>query len=116
MDIAVERQGNIAVAILPAVEKIAPVAADEQMRSALENIITEGGIKGLIVDLSAVEYCGTRMLSVVVTLHIKAKRLAKQVRFCGASEFVSDGLAKTNLDKILQIYETREQAMFNFAH
>jgi len=114
MGLTVEKLGNITVATLPPVKKLTPAPPVEEIRRRLESILRSDDTKALIIDLSQVEYGGTRFLSMLVMVHIRAKKLKKRVKFCNLSEFVADGLSKTHLNEILDTYDTLEEAMIHF--
>ena len=114
MDVHFEKSGKITVATLPPVKKLTSMTPLEKIRENVEAVLIKDETKALVIDLTEVKFGGTRLLSILVMMHIKAKRINKRIKFCNASEFVADGLSKTHLDKILDVYETLEDALINF--
>ena len=114
MGLTVEKSGNITIATLPPVRKLTSAPPVEEIRLKLEALLASDDTKALIIDLADVEYGGTRILSMLVMVHIRAKKLKKRIKFCNLSEFIADGLSKTHLNEILDTYDTLEEAMIHF--
>ena len=114
MMLQVEQSGKITIVALPPITRITASPPIEEIREGLEKILASDTTKALIIDLKNVEYGGTRLLSTLVMIHIRAKKLGKRLKICNASEFVADGLSQTHLDQILEVYDTLEEALVRF--
>jgi anti-anti-sigma factor len=72
--------------------------ADKQLQSLIGN-----GVKNLVLDLSAVPYCDSAGLGVIVHTYGLAEQSGGKVRICGASGRVAGVFKMTRTDTFLSI-------------
>jgi anti-anti-sigma factor len=65
----------------------------------------------LIIDLSDVTYMNSTMIGVLVSAHTSYTRRKWQLRICGVNRNVAVILAITKLGQVLNISETRDEAI-----
>jgi anti-sigma B factor antagonist len=74
----------------------------------------QAGRRRLVVDLSAVTFCDSGGLSVLVELHKRAAALGGELRLAGAQPPVTTVLLATNLDRLLRLHPTVDEAVDSF--
>jgi anti-anti-sigma factor len=74
-------------------------------------LICRSGIEVLFIDLSEVNECDSTGLSAMLLAHREMKAAGGAAIFVGLSERVKSLIELTQLDRVLYIYETREEAM-----
>jgi len=73
-----------------------------------------GNQSNLIVNLSGVDFVDSSGLGLLVRLATSARNTPSGIRFCNAMPAVQKVIAMTLLDRVLQLYETEEQALTSF--
>lgn len=84
--------------------------------AALENEARKciGNQSNLIINLSGVEFVDSSGLGLLVRLATSARNTPAGIRFCSPMPAVQKVIAMTLLDRVLQLYETEEQALTSF--
>ena len=72
---------------------------------------SRSGIEVLFVDLSEVEFCDSAGLSAMLFAHREMRAASGATIFVGLSERLMSFVALSQLDNVLFIYETREEAL-----
>jgi len=71
----------------------------------------QAGRRRLVVDLSAVTFCDSGGLSLLVDLHKRAAALGGELRLAGVQPPVTTVLLATNLDRFLRLHPTVAEAV-----
>ncbi len=81
----------------------------------LAEIVDRGAVSNLLIDFRFVKLITSSMIDEL--LQLRKKCTVSQVRliFCNLSNDLTDVMKKLKLDKIFEIYESREQAVMAFA-
>ena len=74
-------------------------------------LICRSGIEVLFVDLSEVEFCDSSGLSALLLTHREMKVSGGAAIFICMSPKVKSLIELTQLDRVLYLYDTREEAM-----
>ncbi|MDB5036398.1 MAG: hypothetical protein JWQ98_3639 [Chlorobi bacterium] len=74
-------------------------------------IHTCSGIEVLFIDLSEVIFCDSAGLSAMLLAHREMKAAGGAAIFIGMSEKLVSFIKISQLDRVLYIYETREEAL-----
>jgi anti-anti-sigma factor len=74
-------------------------------------VICRSGIEVLFIDLSEVTFCDSAGLSAMLLAHREMKVSGGAAIFFGLSEKVKSLIELSQLDRVLYIYETREEAL-----
>jgi len=110
-DLIIERHDDIILTYMDeSVAMFNPNEAEHAVTQLTKCMETEG-VNILIVDMSKIEKCGTLLLTVLVRLHIRAKKRDKILRLCEISHFVHDSIKITGLEKLFRIFDYREDAI-----
>jgi len=110
-EIRTERHDDVMVLYLT--ESVAifnPDEAEAAVKEATRALELEG-IKALVVDLSAIEKCGTQLMTVLVRIHIRAKKRGKDLRLCEISQFVQDSIRICGLAPLFETYAYQDEAI-----
>ena len=76
-------------------------------------IVDEPETRALVVDLGRLDFAGTSLISLLVQMHIKARRRNKPHFICSVGKFVCDVLKATRLNRVLDLCEDRNEALDN---
>ena len=110
-ELVVHRTAHFSLAQFPtSVAFYNPPAANKIMERLTQEL-GAGDVKALIVDLKKIENCGSQLLTLLVHLHIRAKKLDKSLRVCAVKPFVLNAIQTMGLNTIFPVYSTREEAM-----
>jgi anti-anti-sigma factor len=74
-------------------------------------VICRSGIEVLFIDLSEVNFCDSTGLSAMLLAHREMKVSGGAAIFIGLSEQVKALVELSRLDRVLYLYDTREEAM-----
>jgi len=114
MEIEIEREDDLAVVTLPeSLQHIMPETAQEAEKKLIE-LVENPDINRMLIDLNKMEYGGTPVLALLVHIYLKAKRRQKHLRLCDVHPYMQEVLEKTRLDKILEVFESKEAALQDF--
>lgn len=72
---------------------------------------TRSGIEILFIDLSEVVYCDSSGLSALLLAHREMKAAGGAAIFVGLSDKLQSFVNLSQLDRVLYIYESREEAL-----
>jgi anti-anti-sigma factor len=110
-EVTVQRFSQFSLAQLPAtVAFYNPPAVNKAMDRLMQEIGAES-VKVLILDLGKIENCGSQLLTLLVHLHIRAKKVNKVCRVCAAKQFVANVIKSMGLNTIFPLYATKEEAL-----
>ncbi|MCS6849870.1 MAG: STAS domain-containing protein [Gemmataceae bacterium] len=111
----VERHGDVAI-ITPSaeVEKMSEMLIQQAAQMVLAPLRSDPPA-GLIIDLSQVSYFGSVFISFLLRCHMLVKKHGSEVVLAGASERIRELLHLTALDTLWALYDSREEALEQFA-
>lgn len=72
---------------------------------------TRSGVEVFFIDLSEVQYCDSSGLSALLLAHREMKSAGGAAIFVGLGDRLKSLIEVSQLDRVLYIYETREDAM-----
>ncbi len=70
----------------------------------------------MVLDFSGVDFLSSGFLRGLYDLNKKLRDCNKQLRFCGVRQELVDTFHAVRLDKIVDIYDTREEAIASFTN
>jgi anti-sigma B factor antagonist len=73
------------------------------------------GVNKLIIDLSKVTYLNSTAIGVLVSAHTSYSRNKGHVKLCGINKNINNIFVITKLTLVLDVAETREEAIKAFA-
>ena len=84
-----------------------------ELRKAFDNIIKRDE-KKVILDFSQVSYIDSSGLATLIEMFQRLKKIAGNLRFSNIDQKVKSVFEITRLNKIFDIFETREMALKDF--
>ncbi|MBL7071035.1 MAG: STAS domain-containing protein [Candidatus Omnitrophica bacterium] len=109
----VEKIGQLAIFTL-LLENIT-MLQNEELKRAFSALI-DGGIKNIILDLTGITFVSSIVLASLVYMLKRAQEIGGNLVLCSVTHSVKAVLAATNLDKIFDIFNSRREAIEQFAH
>ncbi|MNJ85178.1 putative anti-sigma factor antagonist [compost metagenome] len=107
MNFIIAQDTNFAV-IQSSVEKLDASNASELKNELL--VLSKKGVNSMILDLSKSRYCDSSGLSAILTANRLCKDTNGQFILCGLQENVAKMIRIAQLDKVLTISETLDEA------
>lgn len=107
MNFIIAQDTNFAV-IQSSVEKLDASNASELKEELL--VLNKKGVNSMILDLSKSRYCDSSGLSAILTANRLCKDTNGQFVLCGLQENVAKMIRIAQLDKVLNISETLDEA------
>lgn len=107
MNFIIAQDINVTV-IQSSVEKLDASNASELKSELL--LLNKGGVNSIILDLSKTRYCDSSGLSAILTANRLCKDTNGQFILCGLQENVAKMIRIAQLDKVLNIAETLDEA------
>lgn len=107
MNFIIAQDTNFAV-IQSSVEKLDASNASELKNELL--VLNKKGVNSIILDLSKSRYCDSSGLSAILTANRLCKDTNGQFILCGLQENVAKMIRIAQLDKVLNISETLDEA------
>jgi anti-sigma B factor antagonist len=77
-------------------------------------LVEDEGPRRLLLDLSNVRFLSSNALGILVSLKKKVDAAGGRLRLCGLEPDLLELLRITNLDRIFEMYESREEALKDF--
>jgi len=96
------------IILKPLVKRIDASNAQELKTVILERTVT-GNVR-ILIDLSFVDFIDSSGLGAVVSV-LKASGRSSSISICGLSETVNTVFRLSRMDKIFQIFDSKEQAL-----
>lgn len=110
MDITSSEENGICIAALNG--KFNTTSAAD-VESALMDLLNQGKHR-LLLDFSGVDYIASSGLRVLLKLAQRMKNEGSKLRLCSATHSVNEVFRISGFDKILEIHESRHQALEGF--
>ena len=110
MDITASEENGICIAALSG--KFNTATATD-VESALMDLLNQGKLR-LLLDFSGVDYIASSGLRVLLKLAQRMKNEGGNLQLCAVNDSVNDVFRISGFDKILEIHESRNQALENF--
>ncbi|MNU94770.1 putative anti-sigma factor antagonist [compost metagenome] len=107
MNFIIAQDTNFAI-IQSSVEKLDASNASELKDELL--VLSKKGVNSMILDLSKSRYCDSSGLSAILTANRLCKDTNGQFILCGLQENVAKMIRIAQLDKVLNISETLDEA------
>lgn len=86
----------------------------DELRRYVADFLQQG-VKKLVIDLSKVTYLNSTAIGVLVSAHTSFARNKGQVKLCGVNRNIDNIFVITKLMLVLDVVETREDAIKAFA-
>jgi anti-sigma B factor antagonist len=86
----------------------------DELRRYVADFLQQG-VKKLVIDLSKVTYLNSTAIGVLVSAHTSYARNKGQVKLCGINRNIDNIFVITKLTLVLDVAETREDAIKAFA-
>lgn len=112
MEIAVEKMGNVAVAVVP-VEELAGENTGEFKRDMAP--VLEANTH-LVLDLSALRFIDSSGLGAMLSCLRQLSAKSGDLKLFGMSQQVRSLFELVRMHKIIDIYNTKEEAVLAFQH
>ena len=103
-----EKQGDVAIMTLILDDILHD--ENEKLMKSFDTLLNEGN-KKIILDLSTTNYVSSLILASLVYMLKRAKDGGGNLVFCSVKNRVKEIMSVTNLDKVFDITETREEAL-----
>lgn len=85
----------------------------DELRNAVADFVEQGN-KKLIVDLGKVTYLNSTAIGVLVSAHTTYSRNKGHVKLCGINNNINNIFVITKLTMVLDVVETRDDAVKSF--
>ncbi|MFN0159324.1 MAG: STAS domain-containing protein [Bacteroidota bacterium] len=86
----------------------------DELRNAVADFVEQGN-KKLIIDLGKVTYLNSTAIGVLVSAHTTYSRNKGHVKLCGINNNINNIFVITKLMMVLDVVETRDDAVKAFA-
>lgn len=110
MDITVEHVDSVVVVTLPEI-RVHSYDPMERHVAEFQKIIDDNVSRNIVVDMSNVTFIATVFLSGLVRAHMSVIRRNGSFAVAGLTDNVFDAIRRANLDRLLDIFPTREDAI-----
>ena len=107
MEIRVEQRSNVTVVV---VDGSVDSADSDLLLRSLDELVGSNQIR-LIIDISAMDFIVSMGLGVIVQIHTRLRKAGGFLRLAGAQPFILQLIKTTGLDRLLDIYESVDQAL-----
>ena len=108
-----EKMGQLAVLKLK-LENIT-MLQNEDLKKAFAGLL-DGGTRNIILDLEGITFVSSIVLASLVYMLKRAKEVGGNLVLDGLTDNVKTVLETTNLDKVFDIFQNRQDAIGKFAH
>ena len=105
----VERRGAIQIVIFM-VDHLIDQGIIQIVGKQLEQLVVKSGQPKMIIDFSNLDHVSSAMLGVLVDLHRTAQKMNGEVRLASLSPSLSNVVKISQLEKLLKIYSTTQDA------
>ncbi len=109
--ISVEYVGDIAV-VTPSQDKILEEADIQSLESSMLPLIDNEGVKKMVIDFTEVKFLSSAVLGLLIRVSKKIYEKDGSLRLCCIGDKILEIFRITRLDKVLEIDESRQQALF----
>jgi anti-sigma B factor antagonist len=110
MDLTVEQVGDVAVVVLP-VEELDATSAHDFKRDIGPSLVEHSRI---VLDLSRLHFTDSSGLGAFIWCLRTANANGGDVKLCGVSSHVAEVFATVRLDRVFDIYPSRDEAIHAF--
>jgi len=86
----------------------------QEVGQELYNLVEKQGCTRLLLDLRNVKYMASSMLGKLIGLKRKVDQAGGKLRLCNVGPLLKDALSVSQLDRVLEILESREAALKRF--
>lgn len=86
----------------------------QEIGQELFNLVDEEDVRNLVLEFGNVEYLSSAALGKLITLNKKVKGVDGQLKLCGIKPPIFEVFVITKLNKLFDIYETRDAALKSF--
>jgi anti-sigma B factor antagonist len=101
------------VTVISIQEKILDAPKAFRIKGELKALITQQHVQ-LVLDLSAVELVDSAGFGIFISILKRTRYLNGQLKLAGVSPELLDLFSFLSLDKVFQIYQSREEAISDF--
>lgn len=112
-NLSIEFVDDIIVATLTD-EKILEESQIQALESSFMPLIDQNGSIKLLIDFSNVKFLTSSVLGLLIRISKKVYESGGRLRLCCIQPKIYEIFKITRLDKIFEIFKTREQALENF--
>jgi len=112
--IQVEIVDGVAVVCLVNAEILFEQEIVQEVGDALYGLVEKQGMNRILLDLENVKYMASSMLGKMIGLKRKVDQAGGKLRLCNVGPLLRDALSVSQLDRVLEIYDSRETAMKKF--
>jgi len=106
-----QRQDVKSIFLMPGCVAFYNPDAAENTIAAIYGELDDPSVEILVADLGDITVCATQLLTLLVTVHIRSRKLEKEFRLCSANKFVTNVLKTTGLTSLFNIFDTRAEAL-----
>lgn len=112
--IQVETVEGVAVVSLTNAEILFEQEVIQEVGDELYGLVDQQGCTRLLLDLGNVKYMASSMLGKMIGLKRKIEQAGGRLRLCNVGPLLRDALSVAQLDRILEIHDSREAALKKF--
>jgi anti-sigma B factor antagonist len=113
MSIKVTTINNVDIAVIEARGSIIGGDETDELKAKAKDLVDQGN-KKLILDLSNVTYLNSSGIGAVVSIHTMYTRNEGKIKVCGLGKGVKNVFVITSLTRVIDVEETRDEAIKNF--
>jgi len=115
-DLFVNRINDIVVVLVPKAASMYNPDVQEALSGKLGQKLADPSVRVMILDLREIEVCGTHFMTLLVRLHIRARKNGKALCLCELNSFVRTSLGLAGLETYFEICGYRDEAISKHAH
>jgi anti-sigma B factor antagonist len=111
MELTIRHEGDVSIVEISG--RILVGEGDQQMRDAIDGLVTEGRGRILLI-LEKVPYLDSMALGQLVTAQVRANKKGVALKLVGLNHVFRNLLAMMKLTEVFEIYERQEDAIASF--
>jgi anti-sigma B factor antagonist len=113
MSIKVTTLNNVDIAVIEARGSIIGGDETDELKAKAKDLVDQGN-KKLILDLTHVTYLNSSGIGAVVSIHTMYSKIEGKIKVCGLGKGVKNVFVITSLTRVIDVEETRDEAIKNF--
>jgi anti-sigma B factor antagonist len=104
---------NVDIAVMEARGSIIGGDETDELKNRARDLVDQGNRK-LVLDLSNVTYLNSSGIGAIVSIHTMYSKEGGRIKVCGLGKGVRNVFVITSLTRVIDVEETRDDAIRNF--
>jgi anti-sigma B factor antagonist len=113
MSIKVTTLNHVDIAVIEARGSIIGGDETDELKAKAKDLVDQGN-KKLILDLTHVTYLNSSGIGAVVSIHTMYSKAEGRIKVCGLGKGVKNVFVITSLTRVIDVEESREDALKSF--